>query len=425
MCFEVALSGDSIVSKRISECRDDELRQIIDVLRTADVAYTHLESTIDGHSDEAYPSVRTLGTWLRSPDFVTEEFEWAGIDIVSTPSNHTFDYSYGGLYDTWEALNDAGIPHAGTGRTLAEARSPVYFESDEVTVALVSMASSYYDWNAAGETGEETENRPGVNPLRYHYAVGSNVLATVKSFANSVGWFVAERNDDTWLIKPPGLHYPLVKFVAEDEFKDGRSATVVHDGDAEANLRAVQEASDNADIVLTHVHAHEWKPTADVHTPPAFLTAFAKRCIDAGADVFLSQGSHSLRGVELYDDKPIFYDLGGFMTQPDERRRPPNLCIGPDDHVEVYSPESPSSANVTPRSCIVPVCTFDDDGSVTEITIYPVVRTADAEGACDRVPRLASGSEAHRILERIAGLSAPFGTDVQTLNGTGVIEVSP
>lgn len=424
MCFEVALSGDSIVSERISNCEDNQFRQLTEVLQTADMAYAHLESTIDGRSDEAYPAFRTVGTWLRSPDFVVEEFEWAGIDIVSTASNHAFDYSYGGLYDTWAALNDAGIPHAGTGRTLAEARAPVYVESNGMTVGLVSMTSSYYDWNAAGETGQGIEDRPGVNPLRYHYAVGSNVLETVKSFANSVGWFVAERNDDTWLIKPPGLHYPLVKFVVEDELEDDRCATIVHDGDAEANLRAVEEARNRADVVLTHVHAHEWKPTADVHTPPAFLTAFAKRCIDAGADVFLSQGSHSLRGVELHDDKPIFYDLGGFVTQPDERRRPPDLCIGPDDRVEVHGPESPKSANATSHSCIVPVCKFDDGGSVTEVTIHPAVRTTDATGACDGVPTLASGPEANRILERIAGLSAQFGTDVQTLNDTGVIEVS-
>lgn len=421
MSFDVALSGDSIVGGRISECKDDRFRQTIELLQTADVAYTHLESTIDGCNDEAYPAVRTLGTWLRSPNFVAEEFKWAGIDIVSTPSNHTFDYSYGGLYTTWEALNDAGISHAGTGRTLAEARSPVYFENNGETVALVSMASSYYDWNVAGKAGQGIKDRPGVNPLRYHYVVDSNALETITSFANAVGWFVAERNDDTWFIKPPGLHYPLVKFVVDDVLEDGHSETVVHDGDAEANLRAVKEANDRADIVLTHVHAHEWKLTTDINTPPAFLTAFAKRCIDAGADAFVSQGSHALRGIELYDDKPIFYDLGGFVTQPNERRRPPDLCIGPDDHIEIHAPQSPTPSNVESRSCIVPVCTFDDDWSISEVTIHPAVRKSDSE-ACTGVPALASGPVAHRILERIAELSAPFGTDVQTLNGTGVIE---
>jgi poly-gamma-glutamate capsule biosynthesis protein CapA/YwtB (metallophosphatase superfamily) len=48
--------------------------------------------------------------------------------------------------------------------------------------------------------------------------------------------------------------------------------------------------------------------------PAKLVTNFARSCIEAGADVFIGQGSHAKpRGIELYKKRPIFYDPGDFI----------------------------------------------------------------------------------------------------------------
>ena len=87
MNINVSLSGDSIISKKISVCREENFLKLIDVIREADVAYTHLETNILNYSDpEVYPAAEAGWTWMRSPMFLADELKWAGFDIVSHAS---------------------------------------------------------------------------------------------------------------------------------------------------------------------------------------------------------------------------------------------------------------------------------------------------------------------------------------------------
>ena len=61
-------------------------------------------------------------------------------------------------------------------------------------------------------------------------------------------------------------------------------------------------------------------------------------------------------------------------------------------------------------------------GAVTRIELHPIELCACAGGASHGTPRLAEGDRAARILDRLRALSAPYGTDIQTTNGIGVIE---
>ena len=44
-----------------------------------------------------------------------------------------------------------------------------------------------------------------------------------------------------------------------------------------------------------------------------FIIPMARRWIDAGADAFVGHGPHTLRAIEIYKGKPIFYSLGNFF----------------------------------------------------------------------------------------------------------------
>src|SRR5690606_25187692 len=50
---------------------------------------------------------------------------------------------------------------------------------------------------------------------------------------------------------------------------------------------------------------------------------FAREAIDAGADIFIAEGAHSLlRGIEIYRGKPIFYDPGDLFKDGNSKIRP-------------------------------------------------------------------------------------------------------
>lgn len=418
MGFDVAISGDSMITDTILDCERRQFLELIDVFRTANVSCTHLESVVsDGH-EEAYPGYKTAEVRLPTSESVVGDLMWAGFDIVSTPGNHTFDYSYGGLYSTWSALREAGLAHAGTGASLTDARSPAFVERGGVEVALISMTSTAYDWTIAGDTHADVQDRPGVNPLRYYHVVSPDALETLKSFATVSGWALAEVNGEEWLLKPPGKQYTVEKFVVDDSLEPGQTRTVVEADDAKANLQAIRDASDRADIVIVHVHSHEFGES-DVTTPPAFLTTFAKRCVDTGADLFVSQGCHALRGIEIYEQVPIFYGLGSLLDA-ENGSVPRDLRVGLDSSANIYEPAITASGDDVSDSCIVPVCTFDSGMNVTNVEIHAVVQETCSTGEHQR-PNVVRDESSKRIIDEVATLSKRFGTDVSYSDGRGVI----
>ena len=62
----------------------------------------------------------------------------AGITAVNIANNHMLDYGTAGSFDTIDALDSAGMPHCGAGRTLEEARTPVLRHTPRGRTATVS-----------------------------------------------------------------------------------------------------------------------------------------------------------------------------------------------------------------------------------------------------------------------------------------------
>lgn len=436
----IAVTGDSIINRRISVYTEERFLSLVKVICDADVAYTHLETLIhDYEGPEIYPAAEAGWTWMRSPRFVAAELKWMGFDMVSLASNHTLDYSYGGLYATWDVLNETGLPHAGTGRNLGEAREPAYLETGKGRVALISTCSSFTGWARAGEASPDVRGRPGLNPLRFHYVVDADILEAMKQLAVKLGWWV--RNvEREWLFHPAGLHHAILKFV---EGSQPGISTAVDEDDAKSNLRSIRDARRRADWVLVHLHAHEWDPDKGLSAPADFVPGFARRCIDAGADVFIGGGSHSLlRGIELYKNKAIFYDPGDFMHMADTVTRLPadfylipgfrgevrNGRATPADGFEARkalpSPLNPPGGYHSAKviGSVVGVCSFENDGKLTEVTLHPLVMTDKPASQSGR-PMLADDEMSKKIIDYLAELSAPFGTIVEFQDGAGRVRL--
>jgi len=435
----IAVTGDTCLNRRLSVHKEEAFLSLVKVLRSVDVAYTHLETLIhDYDGPEIYPAAEAGWTWMRSPLFVADELKWAGFDLVSLASNHCLDYSYGGLFSTWKALDQVGIVHAGTGRNLGEAREPAFLDTSKGRVALVSICSSFAGWSRAGDARRDMKGRPGLNPLRFHYRVDTHTMKMLKRLAVQLGWWVTQ-TDNAWLFNPAGLHNTVYKFVESDE---PGVYPVVDQDDSESNLRSVRNARRQADYVLVHLHTHEWDPEHGLHVPAKFVPPFARACIDAGADVFIGQGSHaSLRGIEVYRKKPIFYDPGDFIGMSLTVTRLPadfywregyrcearswlaTTADGFDARANLPPPLNPRggyfSAPVV--GSIIGVCSFRNSNLV-ELRLHPILMVGKPRSRAG-LPLSADAKTAKEIIEYLGELSAPFGTTVAFRDGLGVVEI--
>jgi poly-gamma-glutamate capsule biosynthesis protein CapA/YwtB (metallophosphatase superfamily) len=72
-------------------------------------------------------------------------------------------------------------------------------------------------------------------------------------------------------------------------------------------IEAVRAAG--ADLVVFSIH---WGPNMR-HVPPPDFQDFAHAVMDAGADIFHGHSAHVFQGIEIYKEKPIFYDTGDLI----------------------------------------------------------------------------------------------------------------
>ena len=189
-------------------------------------------------------------------------------------------------------------------------------------------------------------------------------------------------------------------------------------------LQAVRQGKDAADLVVFTIHAHE-SPTGvddDTPGPPDFLVTLFHNAVDAGADVVMGGGPHSLRGVEIYRGKPIFYGLGLFFFKPQLRGAPDNLFNRFDE--EGYAPDAdPRPHNPEAWYDSVLAESEFEDGRLTEVRLYPIDLHDPAAPGARGLPHFAHGARAREILERLQRDSAPLGTTIAVKGEIGVISI--
>src|SRR5947209_1516327 len=163
--FSMALTGDSLITMKLSVHTDPPFLKMIDLIRGADVAFTNLEMLL--HDYEPYPSTQSGGTYMRADPSIAKELVWAGFDVVARANNHTGDYGVEGARLTTKHVAEAGLVQAGVGESLREAREAKYVDTAKGRVALISLASTFPDPSRAGVSWGDTRARPGLNPLRF------------------------------------------------------------------------------------------------------------------------------------------------------------------------------------------------------------------------------------------------------------------
>lgn len=411
--IRLALTGDSIINRRISVREDPAAQAVIDRIRAADAAFTNLETLV--HNFDVPAAAQSGGTWMGSAPWVLDELKWAGFDLFSAANNHTYDYGPEGLRSTLKELERAGVTYAGAGMNLARARAPGYLDTRKGRVALIGCASTFQTASMAGEQRPDLPGRPGLSPLRFTttYTLPRAAFDEIRALA---------RTDRAARAEGDTLHFLGARFRAGAE----RSVrTEPHAGDVAAIAASVREARRQADWVIVSIHAHEGLP-GDREQPAEFLTAFARAMIDAGADLFVGHGPHVLRGIEIYKGKPILYSMANFIFENEMVRFQPAesyeqqdlpLTATPADYYDKRSANDTRGFPVDRENweSIVAEVEFGADRSLKAITAWPITLGYGQPRQRRGQPVAASPADARRILERLRKLSEPFGTQVKVL----------
>jgi poly-gamma-glutamate capsule biosynthesis protein CapA/YwtB (metallophosphatase superfamily) len=419
--FSFALTGDSIITRRLTVYSEPAFMRIIELVRGADVGFTNLEMLF--HDYEPYPSAASGGTYMRAEPALVKDLVWAGFDMVSRANNHTGDYGVLGMNLTTKYVDQAGLVQAGVGQSLAEAREAKYLETPKGRVAIISVASTFPDSSRAGRTRGDMPARPGLNPLRF--TTTTTITADQMTALRTIASQTSGRPPQTGEV----LTYLGNRFVV-GATPGIRTEPLKQDLDEIAAV--VKNASGLADYVMVTIHAHEGQ-SRDRLLAADFLVTFARAMVDAGADMFVGHGPHVLRAVEIYKGKPIFYSLGDFIFQnetllrlPSENYEPYNLRA--DQHVNDFNDarydfdKSGFPADRMIWEAIVAVPKFRGD-RLTEVGLYPITLGHGQSRSTRGRPMLAEGPLGQKILDDLTKLSAAYGTKITVRNGIGYVDV--
>jgi hypothetical protein len=197
-------------------------------------------------------------------------------------------------------------------------------------------------------------------------------------------------------------------------------------------LEAVRDAKQEADLVVFTIHAHE-SPTGvddDTPEPPDFLVTLFHNAVDAGADVILGGGPHSLRGVEIYKGRPVFYGMGVFFIKGEIKALQETMFrVFPDASGRPPAPKPPERsvrAGGNPASWYdgVVATTDFENGKAKTVRLYPLDVGNTYEPSRRGIPHLADAANVRRILETLQKESAQFGTNISIEGSVGVIRIS-
>lgn len=431
--FRVTATGDSLITARLPGYSDKRFLELRDLVRSCDVAFTNMEMVLSNY--QGSPVVESGGGNLSAQPDVARDLMTYGFNLTAFANNHTLNYGEHGCLATIDALAEMGFTCAGAGRNLAEARSPVFLQTENGLVGLVGCASSFAPGQRAGMQYGAIPGRPGLNPQRFDtlYVVDEEHLETIKHIAEATG-AEEQRKFGIWLgfRQPPKregeFKFADRSFIAGDAFG---IRTEAHEKDLEGNSAAIRDASWRSDLTLVSIHAHE--QGSERWIPADFLVEFAHSAIDAGADMVIGHGPHLLRGIEIYEGKPIFYSLGNFIFQPELIKWfPPDdleaLGLEPGtttpemwDHM-TKDGEQGFIADRLYWESVLPLCTFEH-GRLAELNLHPVTLGYGTSTPERGIPRLANLELGKEILDWMVELSEPFGTRIEIVDGVGSVRL--
>lgn len=329
--FRITLTGQALMEHPLCADPYDGLTDLVLELQKGQVVFTDLEVAIRT-AESGEPTRDTIFLHGAEP-VVLSCMRQMGFNLLALSNNHAFDFGTAGVLATRAEVIRAGFACAGSGADIFEA-SAAGLTATPPRVALVAAATGKIRHGAAAGAGSA-----GINEIRMDSAGQLDAI------------------------------------------------------DVNRNLAAISAARSEAAYVIAYLHNHQWGE--DMTATQAWAREYARQCVDAGADIFVSHGAPLLHGIEIYRNKVMLHGLG-------------SLVFHSRTGVGHYPAEVWESAIVH--------CDFKA-GRLVRVQVVPVVLNETGDDPERHLqtrgrPRLATGPQAVKILERLASLSEPFGVSL-------------
>lgn len=440
--FCVVAVGDIIMTHGIRDKLARKSPELLKILQRGDVVVGNYEgSAIDLKSFDGYPEAESGFAWLISDADAPSDLASLGFNMMSRANNHALDWGVSGLRMTNSLLDQAGIAHAGTGESLADARSAAFLNTEKARVSLISYATTFEANAPANDALGVVSPRPGLNPLR----TTAHRLVSAEDFAVLKALNAHEPFQDHYLLKTiygeHAVHLGMALHYRVDPDAEPGSLSFHYELDKRDQhqiLRNLRQAKQSSDFTLVAQHTHE--PHNFTTEIPNYWPTLAHQLIDEGADMLCGHGPHQIRGIELYEGKPLLYSLGNFCFMDNTQQ------IVPRDEWEeeqwmaaemIAGPKGITNPNLsTPAEflewkrvagifsdpvwfeSVVAECHFKADGTLKELLLHPIELGFSGRDADRGIPQLAkdtdeNNSQARRILTRLRDLSLAFGTEIE------------
>jgi poly-gamma-glutamate synthesis protein (capsule biosynthesis protein) len=417
--FTFAAVGDIAITRPIAEIDDPSFQSLFSVMRAADMTYANMEGPLQD-------------------DKLVKDLKGMGVRIMTTSNNHTMDDGVEGMFHTMRVLDDAGITNAGTGKDLQDARRARFTATPKGIVGIVGMFS--IDPASSPPESKYTDarpNTPGLNPLRVtpYNIVSAEHMKQLKAIRDAV---YAHRSEVTVPVAPVskderadevslfGSFYKVGDNVGSISYSFDvaeRTANVRGGGpnDLDAILQSIRAGKQTTDFMVVAIHCHQnsfaYQAYSHDNHVPDFLVELAHKSIDAGADVFVGHGVHTIRGVEIYEGKPIFYGVGNFLFP---QGAVASITNGRQEPAFVAS----QTGQPDDREALLTTSRYEG-GKLVEVRIYPADLGRDLDRTISKagLPMTPSPANAQKILKVVQDASKTFGTMIAIENNVGVIRV--
>ncbi|WP_042272065.1 CapA family protein [[Clostridium] dakarense] len=232
---------------------DNNFKYVKKYIENSDLAIANLETTLAGPST-SYTSYPTFN----SPDALIDGLKFAGVDILSTINNHSFDKGDLGVKRTLEVSKEKGFDTVGTTEKVGDVN---YLIKDVNNIKLGITAFSY---------GEIINNSKRLNGI-----------------------------------------------TISNNSKDKMNIFDMHSVDNAFNT--ISKTLDNlkdTDIQIVIIHwGNEYQ-----RTPSEFQTKLAKKLSDAGVDIIIGSHPHVVQPAQMIkssngsNDTLVIYSLGNFIS---------------------------------------------------------------------------------------------------------------
>jgi poly-gamma-glutamate capsule biosynthesis protein CapA/YwtB (metallophosphatase superfamily) len=312
--------------------------EVFDVFRQADAAFANLEGGLSTAGSAELGGFK-WGPNVRGNPALVSELKWAGIRAVSVANNHTGNFGREALLETLSHLDKAGIAHSGAGRNIDDAFAACYVDARGLKVGICSFYSYITDIEADDVA---TEEKPGIAVSRADHVVLQPAAAVDTSRLRVAPSYLART------VVPP--HYDTL---------------APRYNDLQRMKKAVGEAAGHADLFVGH-------------------------------------GPHTVRGVEIYKQKPIIYSVG-------------NLVLRDESKITLSEVEKSLNQEVTHQGMVARV--IFEKKAVREVELLPISILPDG------CPQFAAPERAMMTTQRVMGLSAALDTDVAAKEWFGLVKL--